>query len=80
MNALEVLIIVVAVGAAAFGLSVAFGVVRRVPRTRRGVTWIDHPGDVPLEQRPSEDDVEEPIPRRRLRGRPDAPTDSLSRR
>jgi hypothetical protein len=38
---------------------------------RHGRSWFDHPEDIPLESRPSEDERDAPIPKRRLRGRPD---------
>jgi len=38
---------------------------------RQGALWFSHPEDLPLEQRPSEDQVDAPIPRRELRGRID---------
>jgi hypothetical protein len=34
-----------------------------------GSFWFDHLADRPFEQRPSEDEVDAPIPRRPLRGR-----------
>lgn len=36
---------------------------------RSGSLWFDHASDLPLESRPSEDALDSPIPRRRLRGR-----------
>jgi hypothetical protein len=36
---------------------------------RQGLTWFEHPQDRPVEQRPSEDAVDAPIPRRPLRAR-----------
>lgn len=36
---------------------------------RNGGLWFDHAADQPIEQRPSEDEVDLPLPRRPLRGR-----------
>jgi hypothetical protein len=38
---------------------------------RLGSFWFEHPTDRPLAEAPSEDQVDLPIPRRRLRGRLD---------
>ncbi len=38
---------------------------------RRGGFWFDHSEDLAVELRPSEDERDEPIPRRALRGRSD---------
>ncbi len=38
---------------------------------RQGQTWFDHAGDRVVEERPSEDERDAPLPRRRLRGRPE---------
>lgn len=38
---------------------------------RVGGLWFDHAADRPIDQRPSEDTVDLPIPRRPLRGRID---------
>jgi hypothetical protein len=38
---------------------------------RNGGLWFDHAGDRPIAERPSEDAVDLPIPRRPLRGRLD---------
>ena len=38
---------------------------------RQGTLWFDHAADRPLHERPSEDALDAPIPRRRLRGRAD---------
>ncbi len=38
---------------------------------RQGLLWFDHSADRPLDQLPSEDAIDSPIPRRPLRGRPD---------
>jgi hypothetical protein len=81
MNALEVAIVIVAVVAAFYLLMASFGVIERTPRSRRGATWIDHPDDVPVADRPNEDDRAAGLPRRRLRGyaSPDSPSASRRR-
>ena len=72
MNAYETVTILVTAGAAAFGLvdylrsGGSFGATGRV-----GSFWFDHVNDQPIAQRPSEDAVDLPIPRRPLRGRID---------
>lgn len=38
---------------------------------RQGTLWFDHATDRPLQERPSEDALDAPIPRRLLRGRAD---------
>ena len=73
MTPLEVIIILVA----AFGAVVAFaGYFHNAPRGlqnigRQGHTWFDRAGDRPVSERPNEDDRDAPLPRRRLRGRPE---------
>ena len=72
MNAYETVTIMVTAGAAVVGLvdylrsGGAFGAAGRV-----GTFWFDHAADQPIDQRPSEDAVDLPIPRRPLRGRPE---------
>ena len=73
MNAYATITILVTVGAALIGL-VDFlrsgGPLRQLSH-RGGGFWFEHPGDLPIEQRPSEDAIDAPIPRRPLRGRLD---------
>lgn len=38
---------------------------------RQGALWFEHVADRPIDERPSEDDIDLPIPRRPLRGRLD---------
>ncbi|MGI8863145.1 MAG: hypothetical protein ACR2JH_01895 [Solirubrobacteraceae bacterium] len=38
---------------------------------RYGASWFAHPGDLPLSERPSEDERDAPLPKRPLRGRPE---------
>ena len=61
MSAFLVVIVVVAAVALAGALLRASGVIPGPKRTRRGETWIDHPDDVPVEDRPSEDAVDDPV-------------------
>jgi hypothetical protein len=74
MTLLEVIIILVA----AFGGVVAFAeyLYRAAPRGlehigRQGHAWFDRADDRPISERPNEDDRDAPLPRRRLRGRPE---------
>ena len=70
MNALLVVIIVVAVLACFIGLMSLFGMVKGPRRVRRGSTWIDHMEDLEVQDRPNEDDPDAPIPHQPLSGRP----------
>jgi hypothetical protein len=36
---------------------------------RQGGSWFAHPGDLPMSERPSEDDRDAPLPKRPLRAR-----------
>ncbi len=38
---------------------------------RQGQSWFEHSDDRAIADRPSEDERDAPLPRRRLRGRPD---------
>lgn len=71
VNALETLIVLVVAGTALVGL---FDYLRHGWPLKRlgrdGQMWFDHLADLPLEQRPSEDELDAPIPRRPLYGRP----------
>ena len=62
MSAFLIIIILVAAAALVVALLRATGVVRSPKHGRHGATWIDHPGDVPVEERPSEDAVDDPVP------------------
>jgi hypothetical protein len=70
MNAYETVTILVTAGAAVVGLidyvrsGGAFS-----SASHAGTLWFDHAADQPIEDRPSEDAVDLPIPRRPLRGR-----------
>jgi len=71
MNAYATITILVTVGAAVIGLVDSLrsgGPLSQLSR-RDGGFWFEHPDDLPIEQRPSEDAIDAPIPRRPLRGR-----------
>jgi hypothetical protein len=72
MHGFETVTIITTIGAAAAGV---VGYLRSGgPLTqlgRYGTLWFEHLADRPLDQAPSEDDADPPIPRRPLRGRPD---------
>jgi hypothetical protein len=57
-----IVIVIVAAVTILFALLAATGALRPLGRVRRGQTWIDHPDEVPVEQRPSEDEIDEPVP------------------
>ncbi|MDQ6745214.1 MAG: hypothetical protein M3Z27_04245 [Actinomycetota bacterium] len=72
MNAFETIILIVTVAAVVLALSAVFGPGRSLQDIgRSGSLWFDHQDDLPLDQRPSEDERDAPIPRRPLRGRPE---------
>lgn len=72
MNPYETVTILVTAGAALVGL---VDYLRSgggfASAGRNGSLWFDHAADEPIENRPSEDAVDLPIPRRPLRGRLD---------
>jgi hypothetical protein len=71
VNALQTITILVVAGTAAVGLIDYLrrgGPLSRLGRD--GVVWFDHLADMPIDQRPSEDQLDAPIPRRPLAGRP----------
>jgi hypothetical protein len=72
MSAFEVVTLVVSVLAIALAATSYFRT-QRVLRDlgRGGQVWFDHAEDQDVDDRPSEDDRDEPIPRRPLRGRPE---------
>jgi hypothetical protein len=70
MNTFETVTILVTAGAAVIALVDYVrhgGPLSRLGRD--GVVWFDHLADVPLDERPSEDALDAPIPRRPLVGR-----------
>jgi hypothetical protein len=67
VNALETVTILVVVGAVLLGLIDYLrsgGALDQLGRD--GTVWFDHIADLPIEQRPSEDERDAPIPRRPL--------------
>jgi hypothetical protein len=71
MSAFELVTIVVSVVAIALALTSYFRVKRVLEELgRQGGTWFAHSDDLPPDERPREDERDEPIPRRPLRGRP----------
>jgi hypothetical protein len=67
----EIVVIVVGVLGIGIALTPWFRPSRLMQRIgRRGGTWFDHPDDLPVEQRPADDERDAPIPARPLRGRP----------
>jgi hypothetical protein len=70
MNVYETVTILVTVGTAVVGL--VDHLRSGGPLTqlgRQGAWWFEHPADRPISERPSEDQIDAPIPRRPLRGR-----------
>ena len=71
MSTFEIVVIVVAVIGIGLALTPWFSISRLMARIgRSGGTWFDHADDLPVEQRPSDDERDAPIPKRPLRGRP----------
>lgn len=67
MYAFETVTIAVVVGTVALGLIDYLRVGGPLSRLGRdGAMWFDHLSDLPLEERPSEDALDAPIPRRPL--------------
>jgi hypothetical protein len=66
----------VTIGVAATSAIVTLGIFLRGPSPldhlgRSGSSWFAHPDDLSLEDQPSEDELDAPLPVRRLRGRAD---------
>jgi hypothetical protein len=66
----------VTIGVAASAAVVTLGIYLRRPSPfdslgRTGSSWFAHPDDLSLEDQPSEDELDAPLPVRRLRGRAD---------
>jgi hypothetical protein len=71
MNAFLIVIIVVAVFGIGLALTPQFSIPRLMSRIgRRGGTWIDHRDDIPIEERSTADELDDPIPVRPPRPRP----------
>jgi hypothetical protein len=72
MSAFEVVTLAVSVIAIALAATSYFRTGRVLQQLgRQGGTWFDHAEDMPVEERPSDDERDDPIPKRPLRGRPD---------
>ena len=70
MRAFEAVTIVVTVATALIGVLIYLRTGGPLSELgRHGVMWFDHSSDLPIEDRPSEDDRDAPIPRPPLRGR-----------
>lgn len=71
MNAFEIVTIVVSVVAIALAGTTYFRVSRTLSELgRQGRDWFEDRQERGIEERPSEDDRDDPIPRRPLRGWP----------
>jgi len=68
-NALETLVIVVAVIGLLLSLTRRFSPLRAAQELGRVGGWFAHEDDLPLEERPDVNQNDPPIPRRPLRGR-----------
>ena len=70
MNAFEAVTILVTAATAGIGVYTYLRTGGALSELgRNGVMWFEHTGDRPIEDRPSEDERDAPIPRRPLRGR-----------
>jgi|GraSoiStandDraft_5_1057265.scaffolds.fasta_scaffold80193_2 hypothetical protein len=72
MNAFEVVTLVVSVIAIALAATSYFRLTQVLQQLGRGGrSWFDRAEDHDISERPNEDDRDDPIPRRPLRGRPE---------
>jgi hypothetical protein len=72
MRAFEIVTIVVSAIAIVLAATSYFRVSRVLDRLGRGGhSWFDHAEDLQVANRPSEDERDDPIPKRPLRGRPE---------
>lgn len=72
MSAFEVVVIAVGVLAVVIAIAAMLAPNRGLPQLgRRGHTWFAHPEELDHADRPQEDQRDDPIPRRPLRGRPE---------
>jgi len=72
MNKFEIVTIVVTFAALTIAIVMSLRAGSAfVDVSRRGGFWFDHSEDLAVELRPSEDERDEPIPQRALRGRSD---------
>jgi hypothetical protein len=69
MSAFEVVAVVVSLVAIALAGTSYFRLNRVLSELGRQGPWFDHEEDHPVTERPNEDDRDEPIPKRPLRGR-----------
>jgi hypothetical protein len=69
MNAFEVVLIIVAVGALVLGATSYFRMRKALDRLGQSPEAFAHPEDRPLSEQPSEDARDAPLPKRPLRGR-----------
>lgn len=71
MNAFEIVTIAVSVVAIAVAATTYFRVSRALSELgRQGRDWFENPQEREIEELPSEDEPDDPIPRRPLRGWP----------
>jgi hypothetical protein len=74
VSTFAIVVIVVAVVGIALALTPWFSISRVLSGFgRHGKTWMDHQDDQAIEDRPTGDEQEAPIPARPLRGRPQPP-------
>jgi hypothetical protein len=73
VSAFEVVLIVVGVLGILLAATRGFRTRNTLSRLGRSPESFAHPDDAPLSERPSEDDRDEPLPKRPLRGRADWP-------
>ena len=72
MSAFEVVTLVVSVTAILLALTSYFRVSRVLDGLgRRGQNWFDRASDLDVSDRPLEDERDDPIPKRPIRGRPE---------
>jgi hypothetical protein len=70
MSLFEVVLIVVFIVCVPLAAVIHFPVRKLIEQAgRRGGLWFEHPEDVPVQDVPSEDERDPPIPRRQLPGR-----------
>jgi hypothetical protein len=71
MNAFEIVTLAVAVIAIVLALTSHFRLGRVLQQLGRGGPWFSRAEDLDISERPNEDERDDPIPRRPLRGRPE---------
>ena len=70
MSAFEVVLIVVAVGAILVACTNYFRLRNVISQLGESPRSFEHPDDRPASERPSEDERDEPLPKRPMRGKP----------